>query len=282
MAQPFARKLLVVGGSGFLGQSVCQMAVRKGWETISLSRRGEPISFSEKGRPEWAENVKWASGNSLEPNTFKDVLHGVTDVVHTVGILLESDYKAVIQAKTTCDAAKGVANVLAEVAGMKDDGNPLDPKNQQRAGSATYETMNRDTAISVAKEVMRLPSLDSFVYISASDVFPLVNPRYITTKREAESFLLSHRSIRSIVLRPGFMYSDQRPAAAFMATNLQLVNTITSPISKGLRSLPFGKVLTTPPLHINTVAAAVISSIENSETKGIFDVQSIQEMAVRY
>ncbi|KAI9008822.1 hypothetical protein CLU79DRAFT_776448 [Phycomyces nitens] len=280
MTQPLARKLLVVGGSGFLGQSVCQMAVRKGWETISLSRRGEP-AFNETGKPSWAENVKWASGNSLEPKTFKNILDGVTDVVHTVGILLESDYKAVLQAKTACDAVKGITNVLAEVAGAKDTGNPLDPNNQQRVLS-TYETMNRDTAISVAKEAMGLSSLDSFVYISASDVFPLVNPRYITTKREAESFLLSRPGLRPIILRPGFMYSDQRPAAAFMATNLQLVNTLTSPISKGLASLPFGKTLTTPPLHINTVAAAVISAIEDQKTKGIFDVQSIQDLAAGY
>lgn len=273
MAQPIAKKLLVVGGSGFLGSNICRLAVHKGWETVSLSRRGEPASFNQYGKPDWAEKVQWASGNSLEPETYKDVLDGVTDVVHSVGILMENDYKSVAQAQTVCEAASAVPRL---VLGMKDYGNPLDP-NLKDNPRPTYEMMNRDTAMTIADQVAKLPSIRSFTYISASDVFPLIDPRYITTKREAERYLFTHDEFKTIVLRPGFMYNVQRPSAVPIAGALQFVNAVTSPFKKGIASLPGGKLITTPPLQTEQVARAVINSIELEET-AIYDVEGIEKL----
>lgn len=55
----------------------------------------------------------------------------------------------------------------------------------------------------MAKQVASLPTIESFVYISAADVFPLINPRYITSKREAERYLFSRPEFKSIIFRPG-------------------------------------------------------------------------------
>lgn len=57
----------------------------------------------------------------------------------------------------------------------------------------------------VADEVSKLPSISSFVYISASDVFPFIDPRYITTKREAERYLFQNEKFNTVVLRPGML-----------------------------------------------------------------------------
>ena len=70
----------------------------------------------------------------------------VTAVVHSVGILMENDYKSIAQAKTLCEAASGVPRLLL---GMKDHGNPLDPKLKDNP-RPTYEMMNRDTGRSIA------------------------------------------------------------------------------------------------------------------------------------
>lgn len=123
------------------------------------SRRGEPELFSQYGKPDWADKVKretsiqhgqadsfliqvqWASGNSLDPETYRDLLKGVTNVVHSVGILMENDYKGIAQAQTLCEAARGVPRMIL---GMHDHGNPLDPKLNDRP-RPTYEMMNRDT-----------------------------------------------------------------------------------------------------------------------------------------
>lgn len=58
-------------------------------------------------------------------------------------------------------------------------------------------------AMTIADQVAKLPSIRSFTYISASDVFPLIDPRYITTKREAERYLFTHDEFKTIVIRPG-------------------------------------------------------------------------------
>lgn len=83
--------------------------------------------------------MQWATGDSLEPDTYKDVLKGVTNVVHTVGILMENDYKRLAESKSLCEAASGLSRMIL---GMKDYGNPLDPNLKDRP---TYEKMNRDT-----------------------------------------------------------------------------------------------------------------------------------------
>ncbi|CEP20056.1 hypothetical protein [Parasitella parasitica] len=274
MAQPVAQKLLVVGGSGFLGLSICKIAANKGWETVSLSRRGEPTAFSEYGKPEWAQKVQWASGNSLEPDTYRDVLKDVTAVVHSVGILMENDYKSVAQAQSLCEAASGIPRMIL---GMKDHGNPLDPKLKNNP-RPTYEMMNRDTAKTIADEVSKLPSISSFVYISASDVFPFIDPRYITTKREAERYLFQSKEFKTVVLRPGFMYSVSRPTAIPIAGALQFANAVASPFKDAIASLPGGKIITTPALQTEQVARAVIAGIESRQA-GIFDVQGIEELS---
>lgn len=75
------------------------------------------------------------------------------------------------------------------------------------------------------------------------------------------------------------MYGGKRPTVAPVAMGLRLANTLTKPIAKELNSLPFGTAITTPPLHIDTVAQAITSAIEQKGLKGIFDVEGIQKLA---
>ncbi|CAO3580258.1 unnamed protein product [Absidia cylindrospora] len=235
-ATTVTRKLLVVGGFGFLGQSMCKAAVQRGWQTVSMSRHGEPESFATHGRPAWANEVEWAQ---------------------VLGAL--------------CGASK----VLGEVVGMTDRGNPLDPNKQVLS---TYETVNRDTAISVARQVSALSTMESYVYVSAADIFPFINPRYITSKRQAERYLFSRPEFKSIILRPGFMYNEQRASAMPIANAIQMANTLTQPFSKALSSLPFGTTFTTHPLYTDIVATAAMNAIE-AKSYGIFDVAGIEGLA---
>lgn len=263
--------------------------------------------------------VQWASGNSLEPESYKEVLSGVTDVVHSVGILLENDYKGIAQAKSLCEVAGKLPGLL-----LNDKGNPLDPKLEHKV-RPTYEMMNRDTgnsfiqyslvsvcscpsyiyiyiAITVANQVKKLPSIKSFVFISASQVMPFIDPRYYTTKREAESYLFKIDKFKTVVLRPGkkdkkrerkqlfeteslmyihyvgLMYNSNRPTVAPLIGALKLANAITSPFKKEIGSLPGGKSITTAPLNTEQVARAIIASIELEE-HGIFDVDGIQQLS---
>lgn len=102
--------------------------------------------------------VQWASGNSLEPESYTEVLSGVTDVVHSVGILLENDYKGIAQAKSLCEVAGKLPGLL-----LNDKGNPLDPKLEHKV-RPTYEMMNRDTGnSSIQYSLISLYSCSSYI-----------------------------------------------------------------------------------------------------------------------
>lgn len=90
--------------------------------------------------------VQWVAGDSTEPDSYKEILDGVTDVVHTVGILMENDYKKIVQANSVTDAIDGVGTVFGQFLGMKDNGNPF---KQDPTSKVTYEMMNRDTGKSL-------------------------------------------------------------------------------------------------------------------------------------
>ncbi|KAI9288236.1 hypothetical protein BC943DRAFT_318045 [Umbelopsis sp. AD052] len=273
---PAARKILVVGGTGFLGLNVCKQAVWRGWEVISLSRRGLPTGTTSNSQGEWKSEVQWVAGDSTEPDSYKEILEGVTDVVHTVGILMENDYKQIVQAKSVTDAIDGVGSVFGQLLGMKDNGNPF--KQDSTTPKVTYEMMNRDTAISLAKAAAGTPSIQSYIYVSATDLFPCISPRYITTKREAERYLFSRPEFRSVVLRPGFMYSDARPATLPLAGVIEALNTVAGPCSRDVASLPMGTLMTTPALNVDRVAEAVIESIARPTLKGILDVGDMEKL----
>ncbi|KAI4376339.1 hypothetical protein MLD38_014114 [Melastoma candidum] len=77
---PPTQKLLVLGGSGFVGSHVCQEALNRGLTVASLNRSGRPSI-----KDSWADNVQWCQGNLLAPETLKDALTGVTSVISCVG-----------------------------------------------------------------------------------------------------------------------------------------------------------------------------------------------------
>lgn len=119
----------------------------------------------------------------------------VTSVVHTLGILLETDYKSGGLAGLATGILQGFKDNLA---GIQENSNPLAPRNAYRKKKGLYEIINRDSALAVLRACLETPpgglepSHESirespFVYISAEDVFrPLIPARYIATKREAE------------------------------------------------------------------------------------------------
>lgn len=72
-------KIVVLGGSGFVGSAICRAAVAKGIEVVSLSRSGRP-SYSDP----WADEVTWLAGDVFYAR-WEDVLVGATAVVSTIG-----------------------------------------------------------------------------------------------------------------------------------------------------------------------------------------------------
>lgn len=72
-------KIVVLGGSGFVGSAICRAAVSKGIEVVSLSRSGRP-SYSDP----WVDQVTWLAGDVFYAR-WDEVLVGATAVVSTLG-----------------------------------------------------------------------------------------------------------------------------------------------------------------------------------------------------
>jgi nucleoside-diphosphate-sugar epimerase len=74
-------RIVVFGGSGFVGTKVCEHASRMGADVVSISRSGRPTWLQESP---WADNIQWERGDAFVPD-WKDLLKGATGVVSTLG-----------------------------------------------------------------------------------------------------------------------------------------------------------------------------------------------------
>lgn len=115
------------------GSRICKVAVAHNYRVTSLSRSGAPdwkALWSLSSPPEWASNVEWHKADVFEPSTYSDKLEGASAVVHTMGILIEQDYKGVLTGKEPI------------IAGLR---KAFDSREKDRGNQLTYESMNRDS-----------------------------------------------------------------------------------------------------------------------------------------
>lgn len=295
-----AKRIVICGGNGFLGSRICKSAVARGWDVTSIrfvsrcfesdiieltksgSRSGEPQWNSVTASatpPDWAHKVSWERADILKPATYTPLLKNADYVVHSMGILLEADYKGVISGrespisglKRAFSATKGGAqNPLS-----RQDGEELKP--QEADGQLTYELMNRDTAITLAQEANK-ENVGSFAFISAAAGAPVLPARYLSTKRDAENTISSEfPKMRSVFIRAPFLYDSSRtitmPLAAAVGAGA-LVNSITGGVFDGIIGAAGRK-----PLKADLVAEAVVEALSDETVKGPVETRDIETLA---
>ncbi|PSN72467.1 NAD(P)-binding protein [Corynespora cassiicola Philippines] len=284
MAQAVKKKLVVCGGNGFLGSRICKAAANRGWTVTSISRSGDPnwssIS-SSPNPPSWSTSVSWQKGDILNPSTYTQHLDNADAVIHSMGILLEADYKGVVSGKESPIAGLQRA-FSATKAGTQNpleqkEGEPLKP--QERDGQLTYEVMNRDSAVSLAKEASTR-KVPTFLYISAAAGTPILPARYITTKREAESIIsTTFPSMRSIFIRAPFMYDSSRAFTMPIAAMGGIASAINGAIGGRLTWLMGAGAI--KPLKADLVGDAVVEALEDGDVRGPVEVKEIETLATR-
>ncbi|KAH9429964.1 hypothetical protein MCOR02_009686 [Pyricularia oryzae] len=162
-AKAAAKRLVVCGGNGFLGSRICKYGVTRGWDVISISRSGEPHWASvgpTASPPPWAHQVSWERADIFQPEAWAPLVKGADYVVHSMGILLEADYKGAISGRE--NPVQGLKKAFAAKP-------PSDPR------QLTYEMMNRDSAITLAREASKA-NVGAFAYISAAGNAPVLRP----------------------------------------------------------------------------------------------------------
>ncbi|PLB54810.1 putative oxidoreductase [Aspergillus steynii IBT 23096] len=278
-----ARRVVVAGGNGFLGSRICKSAVARGWSVTSLSRSGEPRWDTVTGsreRPDWSRSVEWAKADMLNPQTYKPFLNGATVVVHSMGILLEADYKGVVQGREPL--LSGLQKVFSS--SRLGSQNPLQRREgealraQEKNGQLTYELMNRDSAIALAQESSN-EHVPTFVYISAASGAPVLPSRYITTKREAETTISADLpELRSVFMRPPFMYDSSRKFTMPIA----LGGFVGSQVNALLGNrLGFLGTMVDKPFQVDMVGEAVVEAMEDETVRGAVGTKRMEALATK-
>ncbi|GIK03368.1 hypothetical protein Aspvir_007437 [Aspergillus viridinutans] len=278
-----SKRVVVAGGNGFLGSRICKSAANRGWSVTSLSRSGEPrwdTVTSSHDRPTWANSVEWAKADLLKPDTYKPFLRDADVVVHSMGILLEADYKGVVRGKEPVVSGLRRAFSSSKLGSQnpltRRDGERLEPK--ERDGQLTYEIMNRDSAIALAKESSN-EHVPTFVYISAASGAPMLPSRYITTKREAETTIASELpELRSIFIRPPFMYDSSRKFTLPIALGGFVASQFNALLGDRLRFLG---AMVDKPFQVDLVGEAVVEAMEDESIRGAVGTKQIENLATK-
>jgi uncharacterized protein YbjT (DUF2867 family) len=250
----------------------------------SISRSGTPhwssVSSSQTP-PEWSETVSWQKGDILDPSSYTQHLHGADAVIHSMGILLEADYKGVISGRES--PIKGLQRAFSSTkAGTQNplarkDGETLRP--QESDGQLTYEVMNRDTALSLAHEASTR-NVPTYLYVSAAAGTPILPARYITTKREAESLIsTTFPAMRSVFIRAPFMYDSSRTFTLPIAVAGGIASMINSALGGRLTWLMGAGGI--KPLKADLVGEAVVEALEDGEVSGPVEVPEIERLGTR-
>jgi nucleoside-diphosphate-sugar epimerase len=249
-------RVLVLGGSGFVGSAITERALARGYAVTSVSRRGAPPDASEGA----LRAVDWRVGDAADPAVARDILAepGFVGCVHAVGMLLASDL-----------------NALASGSGSKP------------AKGATYDVVTRVTAFNAADAAAALlPPRGSaregaavgpppFVFVSAAEArWDFRAPvdwleDYLVAKRAVEAKLgecNARGALRASWLRPSLVYTTDKPAALPAVAAFTLANAI---------GIPF----VDKPVTVDVLAAAAVRALEDGATSGALDYREMERLA---
>ncbi|KAI8530552.1 hypothetical protein RHMOL_Rhmol11G0068600 [Rhododendron molle] len=236
-------RVVVLGGSGFVGSAICKAAVSKGIEVMSLSRSGRP-SYTDP----WVDQVTWMPGIEV---VFRDVFYanwdevlpGATAVVSTIGGFGSEEQMQRIN---------GEANVVA-VTAAKDYGIPKfifisvhDYNLPSFLLSSGYFTGKRKAESEVLSK-----------YPTSGVV---LRPGFIYGKRRVDGFEIPLDLIG-------------QPLERFLSA--------TENFTKPLSSLPGSDLFLAPPVSVDDVALAAINGVVDDDFFGVFTVEQIKEAATK-
>ncbi|KAH9753373.1 NAD(P)-bd dom domain-containing protein [Citrus sinensis] len=260
-----SERVVVLGGSGFVGSAICKAAVSKGIEVISLSRivvientifssivfllfsfiifglKSKTFITSQHGSNKF-QSLDCNAGDVFYVN-WDEVLTGATAVVSTIGGVGSEEQMLRIN---------GEANVVA---------------------------------VNAAKEY----GVPKFILISVHDYnLPsfLLSSAYFTGKRKAESEVLSKYPNSGVVLRPAFIYGKRKVGDFEIPLDLigepaeRILRAIEN-FTKPLSSIPASDLLLAPPVSVDDLALAVLNAVVDDDFFGIFTIEQIKEAAAK-
>jgi len=210
--RPSAHKIIVVGGTGSVGERVCKHATNRGHNVWSISKNF-PYSFphgwtklyhpiDDLDDKPWPLFMTWRRFNILRPiatDRLMEDLSGAETMVHCVG-----------QQRPTMMGLSKYSDV---------------DKGDEHPEKEFEDTNIRSVKCSLA--MAKHLNVKNFIFISASGVFPtwplVFGDKFLDCKQKAEEILggdhFCHDGtpMNVAILRPKFIYSDRKPITSAIA-----------------------------------------------------------------
>jgi len=244
------KRLLVLGGGGFVGSEVCKNAVDCGYTVTSLTRRGE----NPDPKDARLTQVTWLSGDATDAKTVTSLVNNADAVVHAVGLLF--------------DVNSGLQGLSPVVSGS----------NSKPTADSTYDNITRRTAlnaIAAAKTKSQMASMLGgapfpFVFVSCAEAgWPDVQfgkevdaaapkwlQEYLVAKRAVEAELGRSSSLRPVILRPSLIWNWGKLDVLPIIPLFNLANALGVPfIDKTVR--------------VETLAKAAVAGVRDSSVRGV-------------
>ncbi|KAI8106752.1 hypothetical protein M9434_001406 [Picochlorum sp. BPE23] len=237
----FVPKVVVFGGSGFVGSKVCQQAINMGLDVVSVSRSGRPGFLSGSA---WADSVDWVrSDGTKSDGVWKEVLHGSAGVVSTIGAFGSNEFMYKMCGEVNMN--------IMEAA--KDAGVP------------------RFSFISV----------HDYSFPGGWQAQNFLLRGYFQGKRDAEARLAKLYPDSGVALRPGMIYGTRHAGNMTIPLGLvgvPLAAALKVLPSKSLAGMPIIGAAFVPPVSVDAVSKAAVTAVVDPQVPaGIMDVWDIQK-----
>jgi nucleoside-diphosphate-sugar epimerase len=254
------KRLLVLGGGGFVGREVCRNAIDKGYQVTSLTRRGENPNTND----DRLNQVDWQKGDATDKATVSRLVNEADAVVHAVGLLF--------------DVNSGLQNLNTIVSGS----------GSLPGDDSTYDRITRLTALNLIEAVEGKNFIASlvgqskmpFVFVSAAEAgWPDVTlgdkveklapewlTEYLVAKRAVEAKLTSSNALRPIILRPSLIWNWRKFDVLPVIPVFNLASALGVPfVDKTVR--------------VETLAKAAVAGLEDPSVSGVQRFDSMEKLA---
>jgi nucleoside-diphosphate-sugar epimerase len=243
------RRLLVLGGNGYVGQHVCHVALLSGNYIVqSLSRSGRPAHPSPCLTKPLVRDARYKNRYDDDTIDDKTAVASINKVEWLTGDIFD--------AKRRDQVFKGVDVIVSAIGAFGSNAYM-----ERICGDATVEAVESAVEHNVSKFGF-VSSAQVGKKISFSPNMPLYG--YFRGKERAEAAIRQAFADSHVILRPGFIYGP-RMAGSMGPLPLQLigepisfVSTRLGPVSSLIQAIPFVGTECSSMVHVNAVSQAMI------------------------